>query len=422
MSKPRVTPAILHQKMKSFKGKMDEKKEYLLGYLQDVFYITEHDQEVGETLKKYMIQTFFPTYLKYWNLCHRIESRFQDKYKAWLEKEITFPNIVYRVLPGSSGKRSITNFVFIRNTILFYVGAGRPEKAFEDLSSPSKRRKTEDLRRSTSTAEITYAASMALRKEGDPAAAQLLKEATTTTPTRARRILQKWKTPEEEQSSMSPEDALSLLISLDLTKAQYEVLRQTALKHKHDLYPSYQSVLDAKKAAYPPGITVSESKVEVPLQELLDQTCESILKVISLSGKKLEDSEINGILYCKWGFDGSSGYSGYKQKILTEGLTDTSVFVSSFVPIRLINSETGEVYWRNPRPSSVGFCRPIRLQWTQETQEVTKTEETYLTEQIDSLRPYTSEFGSSIGYEMMLTMVDGKFSKGFVQFSTLCDV
>ena len=153
---------------------------------------------------------------------------------------------------------------------------------------------------------------------------------------------------------------------------------------------------------------MSESKCEVPLQQLLNKTCESILKVVSDTIGP-ENPDITAVLYLKWGFDGSSGHSGYKQKFVDTDLTDTSVFISSLVPLRLGDLKTGQVLWRNPKPSSIRFCRPIRIQWLQETTEVTKAEEIYITEQINALAPLTTfDVVGSVEYSLMLTMVDGK--------------
>lgn len=95
-------------------------------------------------------------------------------------------------------------------------------------------------------------------------------------------------------------------------------------------------------------------------------------------------------LICKWGFDGSSNHSRYKQKWTTSEISDESIFVTSLIPLKLINDVTKEIIWKNPRPSSTRFCRPIRLQWLQETTLVSKEEEKYINEQINNLEPFIS--------------------------------
>ncbi|KAG8237482.1 hypothetical protein J437_LFUL017548 [Ladona fulva] len=148
---------------------------------------------------------------------------------------------------------------------------------------------------------------MKLRDEGDEATSKLLKEVTTWTPTRARRVLSRWRKTDHIQSQLSGEEALSLIISSELTKRQYKILRETAKNHGHMLYPSYEIVRKAKYAAYPDGIRVTEDFCEVDLQALVLHTASRIVASVStvLSSRK----KINSTLICKYGFDGSSGHS-----------------------------------------------------------------------------------------------------------------
>lgn len=117
----------------------------------------------------------------------------------------------------------------------------------------------------------------------------------------------------------------------------------------------------------------------------------------------------NTVLYCKWGFDGTSGFSQYKQ-ISTSGCKDDTLFVTSIVPIRLVNQSTNDVIWQNPTCSSVRFCRPIRFQYLKETTEESQNEEKYISEQINNLSSYISEFGT-VNFKLEFTMIDGKVFK-----------
>lgn len=60
---------------------------------------------------------------------------------------------------------------------------------------------------------------------------------------------------------------------------------------------------------------------KVPLQSLLNHTAKRLLQSISINKK------INVILHCKWGFDGTSGFSNYKQ--VTGGSEDNTLFITS---------------------------------------------------------------------------------------------
>lgn len=181
------------------------------------------------------------------------------------------------------------------------------------------------------------------------------------------------------------------------------------------MYPSYKRVLETKKRMYP-EVDISEGKCEVPLQNLLDKTCGSIVDLVSSNYQDAPEKTFT--LFCKWGFDGSSGYSTYNQKFVTEGLKDDSLFVTSLVPLRLVGKNSGEIIWKVPRPSSTSFCRPIRIQWIHETEELCKIEEDYINAQIDKLKPFSSSIGS-IDFSLTLTMVDGKVCNALAGSSTM---
>ena len=68
-------------------------------------------------------------------------------------------------------------------------------------------------------------------------------------------------------------------------------------------------------------INLKESKVEVDLESLLHHTASRILdiKEVEIKINKIlseidyNEKNLNDVLHCKWGFDGSSGQSEYKQ-------------------------------------------------------------------------------------------------------------
>lgn len=67
--------------------------------------------------------------------------------------------------------------------------------------------------------------------------------------------------------------------------------------------------------------------------------------------------------------------------------------------------------WKNPRPSSPRFCRPIRLQFVREDVQSILKEVTDIEQQIEGLVPYTTEQNKksiSVTYCMSFTMIDGK--------------
>lgn len=110
----------------------------------------------------------------------------------------------------------------------------------------------------------------------------------------------------------------------------------------------------------------------------------------------------------KWGCDGSSGMSEYKQRITDPNISYANIFLTSFVPVQLVS---GDPSWQNPRPSSPRFCRPIRIQFVHETTDITVKEVDYVESQISSLSETVINLlngNVSIKHKMLLTMIDGK--------------
>ncbi|XP_076674657.1 LOW QUALITY PROTEIN: uncharacterized protein LOC143372392 [Andrena cerasifolii] len=276
----------------------------------------------------------------------------------------------------------------------------------------SKRRKIAELEGITSTAELTYATTISLRKDGKVAAAEIVKEITTTTPTRGQTVLKKWRERSPNRSSMPAEEAFGMIMFEGLSRATYRNLRKRALKHGHNLYPSEYALSKVRKETYPEdGIHINEEVCEITLQSLLNHTAKRIILSKDYKGNT------SCTLTVKYGFDGSSGHSGWKQKGLSEEETDEYIFQYSMVPLELKEDTSEDVIWKNPRPSSTRFCRPIRLQWKHETNEVIIAEKMNVEEQIARVTPF--KVGDVlINYKLHLTMVDGKVCSAMTDTST----
>ena len=68
-----------------------------------------------------------------------------------------------------------------------------------------------------------------------------------------------------------------------------------------------------------------------------------------------------------------------------ENKSDSNIFLTLLVPLQLISvnneTETEIVIWKNPRPSSPRFCRPIRIQFLHENTQATMNRINYIEEQ-----------------------------------------
>lgn len=86
---------------------------------------------------------------------------------------------------------------------------------------------------------------------------------------------------------------------------------------------SYYKIQQAKLACYPPknNMIITETISSIDLQAILDLTSERLLTVCEQN----LDRRMNLKLICKWGFDGASNQSTYKQKFLNENVTDDAI-------------------------------------------------------------------------------------------------
>lgn len=151
---------------------------------------------------------------------------------------------------------------------------------------------------------------------------------------------------------------------------------------------------------------VSDIHAEISLQYILNKTVESLIDLVE---DKISQFSCLTLL-CKWGFDGSSGHSIYKQKFFNSSNTDEFMFLIAFVPIRLMDTATGSIVWDNPTPSSTLYCRPIKFMFTKESPSLIKDEHMRIEQLIKNLKHSTIQFGSDslqVSHNMLFTMIDG---------------
>lgn len=257
---------------------------------------------------------------------------------------------------------------------------------------------------------MILATKVSLHQDGSRAAADLLDQATNFSPQRPvtiRKAYQKTLFPDPKTPRMMPvENALSLIVKCDLSRTNYEVLRENGKKHNSNIYPPYTDVSRAKDECYPLGIIIDDSSACIPLDELLNHTLKRLLTVIEMPTSTTEIE-----LHCKWGADGSSGYNEFQQKPSTDSSSsDANLFLITVVPIRLVDSKNGTIIWNNPRPSSTRFCRPLRFLYEKESKELVKEQIESVQSEIRNLAPTTVLTNDdtreiTCKYHMYLTMV-----------------
>ena len=153
---------------------------------------------------------------------------------------------------------------------------------------------------------------------------------------------------------------------------------------------------------YPENISITELKCEVPLQDLIDHTTKRLVLHLGLNFTNNEKLKLT----FKYGMDGTNAKC-FKQKSENPAAFCDSVFSISLLPLQLEMKNTESILWKNPRPSSTRFCRPIKISFEKETDELCKAEEQNLLQQISQLKD-VEVAGCSISAVMILTMIDGK--------------
>lgn len=139
---------------------------------------------------------------------------------------------------------------------------------------------------------------MSLRSSGAADAASIVKDITTSSPSHAAKYKAAYKASDQPQcKEISGDLALSDLVEGKMTRKTYQLIRKRELQNHVRVYPSYHTVSAAKTRCYPPGINVTETLAEVPLQSLLHHITSRILSVqndviLTLSQEEVRSLEL----------------------------------------------------------------------------------------------------------------------------------
>ena len=159
---------------------------------------------------------FISEYGKRWTRSKRTDAKFIRKNSAWLENDFNTT-----LMKESKNKQ-----------------LGRPTLPFEDLSSKTKKRKVATLSASNSC-ELLFASGTHLWKEGRRIDAQIAIKLADN------------KDAELDHSDNTSEEALALLLDNEMSKSQYQRLRNNTKSKKSNLYPPYNDVREAKERCLP---------------------------------------------------------------------------------------------------------------------------------------------------------------------------
>lgn len=153
--------------------------------------------------------------------------------------------------------------------------SGRPGKEFSESSDRNKGRKTKDLREQVPAEQLTYAAQMSQRAEGNAEVSKIIKDVTLTL-TRAKKFLK------ANKNKIIKHSPIAIFVEGDFTQRQWEKLH----KANKSIYLCYSTIQKTKQECYPKeeSINITETCAETILQELLDHTslrlCKYLVEVI----------------------------------------------------------------------------------------------------------------------------------------------
>lgn len=353
------------------------------------------EENIQLILKKFQ-KSVIPKFKKRWQKANRTVKVFLERNEDWLNTEF------FVTLPATG--KSLNSL----------QKRGRPCSSYQTSSKSTKKRKNTSLCKDNGLDHLHDAYTQGLRSIGEVDEAKIIELLRSFSKAKKKEVL---KTLEESEITQAFDEleALSVYIDLNLTKAEYMYLRNLFLERKLPVFPPYYKIQKAKRSCYPPPasieITNTYAKVK-SLQDLLDHTTARIVMIESVEIKNLQRLT----LYCKWGCDGSSGQSEYKQPFPEESniISDANLFITSLVPIKLVDEDTGYTVWQNPAPSSVRFCRPISIELCKETPAKTKEVVENIETQIKLLSPsiiVKNEQQVEVKHELFLTMIDGKIAQ-----------
>lgn len=312
------------------------------------------------------------------------KQHFLNQYGDWLENTFCLKH------PSSSSKRL---------------------KPFDQCSERTKKRRMDEIRQSKNVEEIEGAYMDIIRKKNN-ADADIISSLNHASPESKENILRVIRGELCTVTKYSPDEALALMVDLNLTTSQYIHLYNQGKQQNSDIYPPYNQIVEAKGRCYPSSdsITVSDYGAAIALQSLVDHTTERLIKTLNENKIRELEQPILEIIF-KWGLDGASGQSCHKQTFTNDSgnSSDASVFVIAMVPLVIKSGDI--VVWKNPQPSSTKLCRPIKFDFMKESRESTNEQYKLIDDQIEELKEtvvINNGQQLAISHKFYSTMVDGK--------------
>ncbi|XP_053960499.1 uncharacterized protein LOC128864767 [Anastrepha ludens] len=214
-----------------------------------------------------------------WQTNFRRKEQFLAKESKWLNSEIYMTSSLKAILR----KPAVPGNTFAEQS----TSRGRPYVAFGESSEKTKKRRIEELVSKYTLEELSFAVKELSKKSNSQVEFK-----------------------EFKKHSLTLQETLALYLQLELSQRKYNLLRSIINSVHSEFLPSIYKLRQFRDSLLPKDIITTEQGSEINLQQLLDYTLKSILK--SILDKEYIKSETL-TLTSKYGFDGGSGHSTYKQ-------------------------------------------------------------------------------------------------------------
>ena len=260
------------------------------------------------------------------------------------------------------------------------VGAGAKPKDGEDIGERQTQRRAKDLRTEMNNAgnyralRKTFLQEVLARFGKDTKF--VIKTLTSVVDPILAQELRKCIKKRVQARKMDADECLSLLITNDLTKSQYDGISQTVNDNAGvKILRSYGTVAKSKESCKPQnGVDIGEAKATCKLQNLVEHTVRRTVQAYSsILDRKLgvRSGVTEANFTFSYGMDSATGQRQYKQKFLSrdnKNKTDKSYFAAVMNPL-VLKDEDDLILWRHPCPQSPLTCRPIIHEFQDETPE-----------------------------------------------------
>ena len=217
------------------------------------------------------------------------------------------------------------------------------KKAYHDKSVRSQYLEAQKLRENFEPGVIHLAAGQNLSKAGKKDARFVFQKASSETGLTASKAREAISTKDPPKIvKITSACALGFLLNQNLTRAQYNAIREISKEKGADIWPSYKEIQSAKLHCRPEEIEISDHTAFVPLQQLLDHTTKRILALdpsIEASLQKIageNDNQVAATLIYKYGFDGSGSHQRQMQPDQDGDHSDVkSLVATQLVPLSI---------------------------------------------------------------------------------------